>query len=495
MNKINDDTRRRRPLIRIRVIVIMAIILAGGAGYYLGTMGQHTAHTASGVALNESDHEHDETTLYTCGMHPWILTEEPGTCPICGMALVPKRDDEIEEADAGEREILYWRAPMNPQEIYDSPGKSAMGMDLVPVYEDEVIGGVQVKIDPVTQQNMGIRTAKVERGPLTHTIRSYGHVTYDETSMGQISTKISGWIETLYVDFTGQAVQKGEPLFTIYSPDLVAAQEEYLEALKGSSQGRSSGLFSSSRRRLEYFDVDEEEIRELETSGEVKKNILIRSPFTGVVMEKKAVAGGYVKAGAVLYHIVDLSKVWVEAHIYEYELPLISVGLDAEMSLPYLPGKVYKGRVSYIYPYLQKKTRDVVIRLEFENRDGGLKPDMYADVYIKTSPGDQGLYIPTEAIVRSGERNITFIAREGGKFTPREVTLGISLDGGNTQILSGLVAGETIVTSGQFMLDSESKLKEAVQKMMEMKKGPAVPDQADDFFNDMNMDDLFSDME
>jgi len=185
----------------------------------------------------------------------------------------------------------------------------------------------------------------------------------------------------------------------------------------------------------------------------------------------------------------------VEAHIYEYELPLISVGLEAEMSLPYLPGKVYKGRVSYIYPYLQKKTRDVVIRLEFENRDGGLKPDMYADVYIKNSPGDQGLYIPTEAIVRSGERNITFIAREGGKFTPREVTLGISLDGGNTQILSGLVAGETIVTSGQFMLDSESKLKEAVQKMMEMKKGPAVPDQADDFFNDMNMDDLFSDME
>ena len=240
-------------------------------------------------------------------------------------------------------------------------------------------------------------------------------------------------------------------------------------------------MLASARRRLSYFDVGEEEIRAIGASNTVKKTLTIRSPFTGVVTHKNAVEGGFVKAGTTIYKIADLSRVWVEAHIYEYELSRISEGQDAEMKLPYQPGKIYSGKVAYIYPYLQQKTRDVVIRLEFENPNLELKPDMYADVRIKIV-GGQGILIPSEAVIRSGERNVVFVTREQNKFAPREITLGITADGGKVQVLAGVRPDETVVTSGQFLLDSESKLKEAVQKMMEVKKGAA---KEDDFFKDM----------
>jgi len=500
---MNENSKSKFP---IKAVVITALISIVLTWTVLRVAGNHTSHTSGSgpdTALKS-----DKTQLWTCGMHPMIITEEPGLCPICNMELTPKRNDSAPSQDSGERKVIYWRAPMNPQEIYDKPGKSAMGMDLVPVYEDEVIGGVEIKIDPVTVQNMGVRTAIVEKGPLVHTIRTYGHITYDETRTAQISPKFNGWFEKLYVNFTGELVEKDQPLFEIYSPELMAAQEEYLLAFRNFRQGgaRNREFMESARRRLSYFDVAESEIKAIEKANDVKKTIMIRSPFTGVITHKNAVEGGFVKAGTTVYSVADLSRIWVEAHIYEYEMDRVSRGQEAEMTLPYHPGKVYHGKVAYVYPYLQQKTRDVVIRVEFENPDLELKPDMYVDVRIETMGKGDGIIIPSESVIRSGERNVVFVTREQGKFSPREVTLGMALDNGRVQILSGLAPEETVVTSGQFLLDSESKLKEAVQKMMEAKAGKKkkAEKKKDDFFDEMEPDksdsdnfdnDFFKDME
>ncbi|MBW2368574.1 MAG: efflux RND transporter periplasmic adaptor subunit [Deltaproteobacteria bacterium] len=496
---MKEENTNRKFLLVFFVAIVSAIVtvtITVGAAYLLG---YHRPHSVT--VTDETTGE--QKTLWTCGMHPWIIQEEPGNCPICAMKLTPKRDAlETSRADApSEKNIAYWRAPMNPMEIYDKPGKSAMGMDLVPVYENELIGGVAVSIDPVTQQNMGIRTAKVEKIPLTRTIRTYGHVTYDETRTAQINTKVSGWIEKIHADFTGKLLEKGEPLFDIYSPELVSAQEEYLAAF-GSARRRlgeatRTRLLSSARRRLEYFDMPKREIRRIEKSGQVRKTLTIRSPFRGVVTMKNAEQGSYVKAGTTTYRIADLSRVWVEVHIYEYELPWVEMGQQAEMTFPYLPGKSFSGKISYIYPYLQAKTRDVVVRLEFDNPDLSLKPDMYADVRIRTSNKGDGLAIPSEAVIRSGERNVVFVQRENNKFTPRDVSLGLSMDGRMVQVLTGLAPGEIIVTSGQFMLDSESKLKEAIAKMMEAKRAkPESVETKDDFFNVSDeTEGFFNDME
>jgi Cu(I)/Ag(I) efflux system membrane fusion protein/cobalt-zinc-cadmium efflux system membrane fusion protein len=300
-----------------------------------------------------------------------------------------------------------------------------------------------------------------------------------------VSPKTSGWIEKLYVDFTGKFVKEGDPLYELYAPELVAAQEEYLvtrRTLKTLTQKGRGNLLKSSLRRLTYFDVAESEIREIEEAGVVKKALKIRSPFTGHVIQKDVEEGDFIRKGAMIFRISDLSRVWVEAHIYEYELPWIRKGQEAKMTLSYIPNKTFVGKVTFVYPYLQPKTRDVVIRLEFENPDLELKPDMYADVQIKSVAEKEELIIPSEAVIRSGMRNLVFVVLGDGKFSPRDVVLGPNLDDGNVQILAGLFEGEAVVTSGQFLLDSESKLKEAVQKMLDAQVKKKVED---DFFKDM----------
>lgn len=477
------STSEKKQMSRVKVAAIASLatlVVTGGLAFLTGHLGPH------GPAHVQEDPGTGEKTLYTCGMHPWIVSEEPGTCPICGMNLTPKRDAGPSAAATGERKVLYWRAPMNPTEIYDAPGKSAMGMDLVPVYEDEVVGGVAVSIDPVTQQNMGVRVALAEVGPLRHAIRTYGHVTYDETRRTEVSPKFSGWIEKLHVDFTGQFVNQDDPLFDIYSPELVTSQEEYLATYRqlgraGSAAGR--GMLASARQRLLYSDVPEELIDAIEKSGQVRKVLTLRSPFTGVITHKNTVAGAFVKEGQTIYQLADLSRVWVEAHIYEYELDWVKTGQTATMKLPYLPGRTFTGQVAYVYPYLQRQTRDVVVRLEFANPDLELKPEMYADVKIESIQRGEGILIPSEAVIRSGERNVVFVTRGDGKFNPRDVTLGPAVDGDKVQVLAGIAEGEQVVTSGQFLLDSESKLKEAVQKMLEA-RAPAAPKE-DVFFDDM----------
>lgn len=499
---MGEKKKRDVPVTAIVITIVLTAAVMLGGFYFMGFHVPHGSELSQGpVSLAEDK----SVQLWTCGMHPWIITEAPGQCPICGMNLVPKAAAKDTPTDAGERKIVYWRAPMDPLEIHDAPGKSKMGMDLIPVYEDELVGGVDVIVDPVTRQNMGIRTAVVEKGLLEHNIRTYGHITYDETRMAQVSPKVDGWIEQLHVNFTGEGVEKGDPLLEIYSPQLLSAQEEYLSlyhSLKDSRSSQTTLLLESSRRRLSYFDVAEEEIHAMEVSGQVKKTVMIRSPFSGVVTLNLAVQGGYVKAGTTLYNIADLSRVWVDAHIYEYELDQVKVGQDAQMSLPYLPGKLYRGKVTFVYPYLQEKTRDVVIRLEFDNSDMELKPQMYGDVRIKTGGTTTGIMVPSESVLRSGERNVAFISRPGGKFTPREVQLGMALDDNKVQVLTGLAPGEIVVTSGQFLLDSESKLQEAVKKMVDisrktpgdegktpdndLKEGTSGAGQAeDDFFKEM----------
>ncbi|NOX36750.1 MAG: efflux RND transporter periplasmic adaptor subunit [Calditrichaeota bacterium] len=483
--------KNRRTIIGI--VIASLIVLVAVGGYFM--------FSDSGAGT-ETEQQADGQ-LWTCGMHPEVILDKPGNCPICGMKLVPVKGTGAVEEDMGdmqhedmaadaqkekkpkkERKILYWRAPMDPTEIYDRPGKSKMGMDLIPVYEDEAeLGaGGTVRIDPVTVQNMGIRMARVEKRDFHKVIRTVGYIEYNEKTLYTVSPKISGWIERLYVDFTGQMVYPGQPLLEIYSPELVTTQEEYLLALnnlklvnKTSFQSIRDGaesLLKASLQRLKYWDIPDSEIRRLEETGEVRKTLQLQAPARGVVIHKNAVEGSYVKEGQPLYQIADLSTVWVYATVYDHELPWIELGQEASMELSYLPGKTFKGRIIYIYPYLDKKARDVKIRMEFENPDLELRPGMYANVMIKGKTIPDALVIPSEAVIRSGVRNIVFVVREPGKFEPRQVKIGEEGEDGLLRILSGLLPGEKIVVSAQFMLDSESRLQEAIQKLLKerMKK-------------------------
>ena len=431
-----------------------------------------------------------ERQLYTCGMHPNVIQEEPGNCPICGMNLVPivqmSSAAPAPSSDQGERKILYWRAPMDPTYISPAPGKSPMGMDLVPVYEGEEAFGATVRINPVVEQNMGVRMAPVVRKTLHQKIRTVGRVDYNESKVAHIHTKFTGWIERTYVNTTGQRVKKGAALLEIYSPQLVTAQEEYLDAwnninrLKESSRGGAranlTSIMASAKRRLEYFDVSTAQIERLTRTGEVKKTLVVTSPFKGIVVEKHALDGMEVKSGMNLYTIADLSEIWVYADIYEYEVPWVREGQTVRMTLSYDPGRVYTGTVQYVYPYLEEKTRTIKVRSVFANPNLDLKPGMYANVEIETSPLEGVIAVPQEAVLFSGERNLVFISLGAGRFAPRDVTIGIESGDGFYEVKEGLSEGEIVVTSGQFLLDSESKLQESIAKLLQIRNpGQASP--------------------
>ena len=381
------------------------------------------------------------------------------------------------------KKIKYWMSPMDPTYIRDEPGKSPMGMDLVPVYEEEgeeKEAASVIRIDPATMQNMGVRLARVQRKPLVKDIRTYGTVTYDERKIYTVNTKFNGWIEKLYVDFVGDKVKKGQPLFDIYSPELVTAQQEYLLALQQcgplckspypSIREGAKRLIEASRTRLRYWDLTDEQINTIERTGKIRKTLTIYSPAAGVVTQKDAFKGHYVKTGEHQYVIADLSNIWVDVDIYEYELPWVRQGMSAEMDLSYIPGKRFKGKVLYVYPFLEEKTRTAKLRLEFENPVYQLKPGMYANVYLKSVIAKSSLVIPQEAVIDSGVRKVVFIYLGKGKFQPRDVKIGVEGNENEFQVLKGLHEGEEIVVSAQFMLDSESRLREAIQKMLELSK-------------------------
>jgi Cu(I)/Ag(I) efflux system membrane fusion protein/cobalt-zinc-cadmium efflux system membrane fusion protein len=460
----------------------LIVLVIFGLGFAAAGLKEKIFNSTGDNVLHE-DHEHDEKTLYTCSMHPFIVEDKPGECPICGMDLVEK--EQKEESGEKKRVIAYWKAPMNPSEIYDSPGKSAMGMDLVPVYEDELSGGVDIKIDPVVVQNMGIKTAKVKEEDLSYTIRTYGHITYDETRIVEVNPRFSGWVEEIYVNFNGESVKKADPLFRVYSPELIRAQEEYISALRNRSISGSS-IGESAKRRLLNYGLSKAFIEKLKINKKAEDSILIRAMASGIIQDKNILNGGFFSSGKSLMKIMDISSVWVEGHIFDREIDMVKKGMDVEMILPFKPGEKFMGKVTFIYPYIEKKTRDVIVRIEFENKDMELKPDMYADIIINTNKG-RGLVVPDESIIRSGIKNIIFVAKANGKFIPRDVKLGSPVNGSKIHIVTGLAPGEEVVVSGQFMLDSESRLNEAVNKMLTAeKKEDAVDKKAeDDFFSDM----------
>src|SRR6266571_5754386 len=436
---------------------------------------------AGAFLVTRSGHEHGQSiakaeTLYTCGMHPQVIQKTPGNCPICGMKLTRIRN----QADASvstnasattasaEPKIKYYKSTMLLGEISQTPRKDSMGMDMVPVYEDEAVDSFTISIDPVTTQNMGIRTGVVSKGPLRRAIRTVGTVDFDETALADVTTKFRGWIEKLYADATGKQVHRDEPLFEISSPELYSAQTEYLLALEqvAKATSGSDALRASALTKLKFFDISDEQIAELAKTKEARKTLRVNAPRDGIVVEKMVVEGQMVDAGMKLYRLADLALVWVLSQVYEQDLAFLKLGQEALVRLSYLPDREFRGRVTYIYPTLDEKTRTAKVRMEFHNPGFFLKPGMFSTVELRAELEPSTLLVPDSAVLRSGEKNTVFVALDGGKFEPRTVSLGARSENNFYQVLSGLNEGERVVTSGQFMLDSESQLREAIQKML-----------------------------
>lgn len=418
-------------------------------------------------------------------MNPQHHYNKPGKAPD-GMDLVPQYAEESTSQSpgatsasepSGERKILFWYDPMHPAYKSDKPGIAPdCGMQLVPKYADDETAKMppgSVRIAPDKQQLIGVRTGTAERQSLVRTVRTTGQLTSDETKLAHVHVKISGYIDKVYVDYVGQLVKKGQPLFTVYSPDLVATEEEYLIAKRGAkdlgksqfpevSQG-SESLLRSTRERLKLWDISDEQIKRLDETGEVTKTLTFYSPAGGFVTDRKAFPQTAITPDMDLYLITDLSTIWVNADVYEYEVPFVKVGQTADMQLSYYAGKTYAGKITYIYPTVDPVSRTVKVRIEFPNPNFDLKPQMFANVQLKINYGKQ-IFVPQEAIMDSGDKQYVFVVHDGGVFEPRVIQMGAKLEG-NVVVLSGLHAGETIVTSGNFLVDSESRLKSAMSGM------------------------------
>jgi multidrug efflux pump subunit AcrA (membrane-fusion protein) len=457
------------------ILLALALAATGGAGLFLTGCGGDPGK--AGPAKEEQ--------LYTCGMHPQVIQNKPGNCPICGMKLTPVRKQNAEHGsgEPAERKIKFYKSTMNPGETSPTPRKDSMGMEMVPVDEEKAAAAESsaITIDPVTMQNMDVRTGVVTRGPLRRVVRTVGVVDFDETTLTDVTTKFKGWIEKLYVDSTGQQVHRGEPLFDIYSPELYSAQVEYLLSLNQPTNYPGSGtlaLQSSALAKLKFLDIPDEQIAQTRRDGQARKTLQINAPRDGIVVEKTAVAGQLVEAGMKLYRLADLGTVWVQSQIYEQDLPLVRLGQEATVSLSYMPDRKFRGRVTYVYPTVDDKTRTAKVRMEFHNPGYFLKPGMFTTVELEAELSPSAVLVPDMAVLRSGQKNTVFVALEGGKFEPRTVIIGARAGGGMYQVLSGLKEGERVVASGQFMLDSESQLREAIQKMLDPKSAPQPADQA-----------------
>ena len=393
-------------------------------------------------------------------------------------------------AKPGSPRVLYWVDPMVPGYKSDKPGKSPfMDMDLVPVYEDgsdaggagtRVSGYSGIALSPERQQAIGMQLGKAEVRALTQTIRAVGRVTLDETLLYQVRSKFEGYVVDLFVDYTGKSVRKGEPLLSIYSPELLATQQEYLLAVRARDRLGASpnpdvargavDLYASARQRLLLWDIRPADIEHLEKTGEPQKAVTLYSPVDGFVIAKNAVRGGRVMPSDTLFEIGGLSRVWALADIYESEAPLVHTGDPARMSLSSLPGRVWNGKVTFIAPVLEEATRTVKVRIEFSNSDGALKPGMYADVMLDRPLG-RVLTVPESAVMTTGTRALVFVAKSGGRLEPREVRTGARVDA-YYEIREGLQAGDQVVTQANFLVDSESRLKAALANLAPPGPGP-----------------------
>jgi Cu(I)/Ag(I) efflux system membrane fusion protein len=409
---------------RATFVWAVALVVAGAGGYLIARRGGPPATAAV------------ETARYQCPMHPSYVSDKPGDCPICGMKLVP-----IEG------------------------GARAAG--------STVPGRATLSLSPEKRQVLGVRSEEIHHGPLTRVMRTVGRVAVDERRLHHIHTKYDGYVEHLYVDFTGKFVKRGEPLLSIYSPDLVATQQEYLLAYNAQKQMAESGipsvaqgslnLLEAARQRLLLWDIRSEDIAALERAGKVGRTLDLHSDVAGYVVQKMAFHGMRVTPADTLFDIADLSHVWVLADVYESDLPLVRIGMEGELTVPYLPGKTWRGAVTYVNPTVEEKTRTVKVRIELRNEGQQLKPEMFADVHLRADLGT-GLSVPESAVIDSGGRKLVFLDRGEGRFEPREVQLGVRV-GSSFQALSGLADGERVVISANFLLDSESSLRAALSAM------------------------------
>jgi RND family efflux transporter MFP subunit len=456
----------------IRTIAFLVLIAAAFAGGYV-----YKAIKGGPAAPGEKGQR--KVLYWVDPMHPAYKSDKPGIAPDCGMKLEPVYADgggPSAGAAGARRKVLYYRDPKDPDYKSQHPGLNPKtGNELEPVYADDIsampVGTVE--ITPEKQQLIGVKYGEVERAGGSRTIRAEGKVAFDETRIQHIHTKVEGWIDQVFVDYTGQLVQKGQPLMTVYSPDMLASQRELLLAAKArdtmkgnplpAAFDQSESLLHAARRRLELWDLSESQINQVLKTGQPIKNVTLYSPIAGYVTDRKAFPQLKVMPETDLYTIVDLTRVWIMADVFEYEAPNIHVGETARVSLQAAPGKTFSARINYIQPQVDPMTRTIKVRLDMDNPNLLLKPDMYATVEFKVNIPVQ-LTVPADAVLNAGERKTVFVDRGNGFFEPRQVTIG-ERNGDRIQILSGLKGGERIVTSGNFLIDSESQMKAAAAGM------------------------------
>ncbi|HSD22229.1 MAG TPA: efflux RND transporter periplasmic adaptor subunit [Anaeromyxobacter sp.] len=491
MNTENDSasspSHRRFGAAALVIAIVATAVLAGGGGFLLANRGG--ADHAHGGATAEAKEQ------WQCPMHPSIVQDHPGDCPICGMKLVKvayasAAGAQGKNASATEQRE-QWQCPMHPSIVQDHPGDCPIcGMKLVKV---EGSGGSaggnpgapapeglsEVTIDAGRQQLIGLKVAHAERGPIGGSWRTSGRVAIDETRVHHVNVKFSGFMEHVHGDFIGRLVKKGEPLFSIYSPELLAAQEEYVLALRtrkslGQAGGMSAdgdALVAAARRKLELWDVPRSEIARIERTGETSRTITFYTPATGVLTKKDVVPGMRVNAGDMPFEIVDLSRVWVLADAYESDLRHVKVGMSAKLTLKAFPNRAFDGRVAFIDPLLDPKTRTAKVRVEVANPTGQLKPEMFGEVVFQ-GRSREGVRIPTDAIIHSGTKSVVFLARGDGKFLPREVQLGEG-DASFVEVVSGIEPGDGVVTRANFLIDSESRLRASLAALSSTDAAPA----------------------
>ena len=427
--------------------------------------------------------EAGKPAMYHCPMHPSVVSDKPGNCPICNMKLVPidaPGETNQHEARVAAKKTLY-RSSMNPNEVSDKPGKDSMGMEMIPVEvtagaDSELPGLTSVSITPEARERMRMTFGTVERRSLSRDVRTSARIVPDEERLYHVTVKAEGWVEHLHDVTKGAFFKQGVPLMKIYSPELTTAGEDYLVALRnreritaiGSSANPDAAkdaetMVAASRRRLELLDFPAEQIARIERTGEVEREMTINSPVSGWVAEVNIAAGHKITQGESLLVLADYSAVWANADVYEPDLPFVKIGMPVELTVPYYPDKAFRGNVSFISPTLDPETRTVKVRMSIPNPDLLLKPEMFADARLLYQLGER-LAVPAEAVMFSGDRVYAFRDGGDGKLVPVLLKLG-SRSGSYMEVLSGLKEGDRVVTSANFLVDSESSMKAAIEAL------------------------------
>lgn len=471
-----------------RVLPVLLFCLAGAALILVDPFDWRVIHrirtgTQSWIEMLSPRRAAREVGLWTCGMHPQVVRQKPGNCPICGMRLTPLKESTSGREGSGTHSegsgTDQAKSHSQPSGASEETAKRIADRQAsgVPEAESGTRRPNVVRIDPSFVQNFGVQSVAVRRIDLSFSIRTVGNLVYDEGKMSWINTKFDGWIEKAHVNYVGEPVEEGQKLLEIYSPELVTGQQEYLQAMEYAARlsgnrypevaERARSLVESSRRRLDHWHLDSEQIRQLEASREPRHTVTLVSPVSGVVVEKmdKALEGMRVHPGMNLYKIADPSSVWVEAEVFEHQIPWLRIGQAASIETPSLPGRKFRGAVRFLSPAFSGRTRTLKVSLELMDPDPSLRADMYANVTFDVSSVRGALAVPEESVIHSGRRNLLVLDLGNGAFQVREVILGRN-GNGFWEVRKGLADGDQVVISSQFLIDSESRLKEAIRKIV-----------------------------